>query len=174
LSKGIQKKKNMAFKTLLFVFLALFFATVNAHLCTLNPVQRGSAQNLTVVGTADCFLVNDPPCGGLPAQMPQTLIGGTNLTFAYLYNEDHYNKTNPGNTLYQFVDTLGNMYPVFTVQDFNPNAPYIYTISAMVPSFPYTWSGYLQGIWTTNIGLTFYQCSDVVIVPNTQESERFF
>jgi hypothetical protein len=95
----------------------------------------------------------------------------------YQYNEQHFNSSDPGNTVIQLVDPLGTVTSLVDPIADTYNSTIALTLNVVpitLPKFEYVWSGYLQIIWTTNrydvlpgLDLTFVQCSDIVIAPGS-------
>lgn len=147
------------------VCFGLCVAICSAHLCILEPKQRGSISGINNPGTDDCILIHGP-CGGRPAETPTTIYKDNgNYTVIFQKNLDHYNKAAPG----YFAVTL--MSSSFTkvlahVSDAGEKSLTLYEPSislATVPKGTY----FLQVTYVTRnpkAPAVFFQCADVQIV----------
>lgn len=154
-----------------------------AHVCLLDPVQRGGF-DISTPGANACFQPQGP-CGKLPVENPSaSLIAGSSYNVLFQQNLNHYN---PG-----WQGTLDVSWGV----GFNQNSDANFTIVTVVPDF---WA-HLQGS-QTNFTVAvpvpatpcdhcvlrvryvpnkptepiFHQCADVSIVaPTTQLGGRLY
>ena len=71
-------------------------ATCWAHMCLINPTQRGSMKMLNVHAASDCILLTSP-CGGRPTDdIRMYLRAGQNFTVTFQKNADHWKSGSPG------------------------------------------------------------------------------
>jgi len=84
----------MAFKA---VTLVLSLAAVAAHLCILEPLQRGGAAGAGSSAANVCFQTAGP-CGVTAGGAPTAAyVAGQNAYATLMKNLDHYNAPAPGN-----------------------------------------------------------------------------
>lgn len=79
------------------VTLLLSLAAVSAHLCVLEPLQRGGAAGAGTSAANVCFQTAGP-CGVTMTGAPTAAyVAGQNAYATLMKNLDHYNAAAPGN-----------------------------------------------------------------------------
>jgi len=150
----------------------LGISSVQSHLCTLSPVQRGNVSGLNTPAVDNCLLL-DGPCGDRPQGPVQTLFSGSQYNVIFQINEAHYNESYPGNITFTLIPLIGEPYPLLQTMEgdeTNLKTGTLVTLPLTIPEFDYPFYGVLQIIWYTNVWLnseillTFHQCSDIQII----------
>ena len=120
------------------VLVALVVALCNAHLCLVNPTQRGVWTEDALNSEADNSCIKlDSPCGGDDAADPQVVFeAGANFTLVFQKNLNHYNADAPGNFTVTYFDSpsMKDGTVMFTTADTNTSSLTIYTPSFKWPS----------------------------------------
>jgi hypothetical protein len=150
----------------------------SAHLCLINPVQRGFAGNSITVGinaplAVDCALTMSA-CGGRDTPDPYInpanhYLKNTTISLFILKNEDHYTDKAISYIKISMFDRT-TMAPLIAMpiiyEDLSATGPGIIYIPFTVPTPPTgaLTDAYLQVEYHANdVDLVFYQCADVVI-----------
>jgi len=151
------------------LFVLCFLAILSialGHMCLYNPTQRGSLYAPTA-GSNDCALV-DGPCGKRDAAPPKVLAqAGSNFTFVFQKNLDHFYSSNPGNFTISWAPTLdGAFKTIGTISDDKQPSLTFYTFTFTLPT-TVSRHGVMQVVYYTNnpnAPSAFYQCADFAIV----------
>lgn len=119
------------------------FGSASAHLCMLQPKQRGSVAGATSMPDDPvCGYTSPAPCGPMK-QGPSvaTYQCGSTVTVSWVKNANHWNPAGPGNfTLTAWMDGSKMVSPpVFVVEDTNTTALSRYSLS--MPIDPYVPKG---------------------------------
>jgi len=145
-----------------------------AHVCLLYPLQRGNITNINQAGDKECYLVNTatnaPICGSdspIKPEIPKLVLeGGSMVTFVWQKNLNHWVANVPGNFTVFLIDELfpEMITTLASIPDTNTPALTIYSTTVQLPRYPVL-HGYV-GVtyYGAEVGVTFFQCSDVVIV----------
>ncbi|RUS88901.1 hypothetical protein EGW08_003340 [Elysia chlorotica] len=151
--------------------LALSALPTPGHICLLSPPQRGSMVGINQEDSDDCLLYQ-APCGGRDPQSPLILTVGQRFVVTWQKNVDHFNSSTPG---YFSVLVLDADHPesagseILHVPDSPDPALTLYWGNVTVPDTP--GPGILQlryYITNQDSALIYYQCSDVLILPDTR------
>ncbi|XP_065897850.1 uncharacterized protein [Dysidea avara] len=154
-------------KYILFGIVVLTVALCEAHLCLLNPHQRGTMNGINTAGANDCILL-DGPCGGRKAMNPVVIVqAGEPFYVVFQKNLDHFNSTSPG----KFVVSIGansaepSFQQVGMIADSNTTSLHLYTLNVTFPKMS-TDHAVVQVTYVTNnpkAPPVFYQCADVLL-----------
>jgi len=150
-------------KILSFIVL-LFCVSCLAHVCLLNPEQRGGVNSgINQIASNECFQTTGP-CGSFPQSPPMVFYGsGQNLTVIFQKNLNHWDASAPGNFTINFSD--GNSWHNLASMPDNNDASL--TLFALNVTLPNTKSGksMLQVIYAPNGPAgPFYQCADIGVI----------
>jgi len=144
--------------------LLLCSAAVFAHVCMLDPPQRGGAHSIVVNADPWCKLLTGP-CGGFAPDSEGLVMYRVNetITVAFQKNQNHWNQANPGYFSLSFApDPASPFTELSRVADTNSSDLALYEMQVVTPVV--TDNGVLQVQYVTNQGsLVFYACSDVII-----------
>ncbi|XP_045172851.2 uncharacterized protein LOC123534602 [Mercenaria mercenaria] len=147
------------------VCFAAIMALSSAHMCLINPHQRGSMMGLNKAGSDDCILLTGP-CGGRAISTPTAILNpGKNTTVTLQKNLDHWAKATPG----YFAVTIMQgtmMKEIGRVMDMGEPSLHLYSVEAMVPTGMTIGGAVLQATYVTNNSqapAVFYQCADVKV-----------
>jgi hypothetical protein len=158
----------MARASLWLVVAALCAALASAHLCLLQPMQRGGVEGSGEIGAKACFGVT-APCGNYPKAGPISSVAprGTMTLVQFQKNEDHYNAENPGN--FSIVGWNGAFAgpPIATLADNSAPSLTVFTVSLWTPMEAPPGNYTLQVVYYTNnpnAPPAFYACADVQVV----------
>jgi len=147
-----------------------------AHVCMLQPLQRGSLANCVpfVANVANTCCQLAPfisasyvaPCGGVASGQPVAQLKANQAyTVTFVKNEDHWNASPQGNFTVSYYPAGGSPVALSTITDTNSGAGAIYSVSVTTPNI--LGNGFFQvTYWTANPAVgstTFYQCSDVIL-----------
>jgi len=146
------------------VAVLLFVSSALAHLCLFSPHQRGTMNGWQQEAADDCALTTGP-CGGRPVGIPSVIAeGGSNFTFVFQKNLDHFYSANPGNfTLYWAEHTDFSYIKIGSTPDTDAPSLTFYVIEAELPMKPDR-HGVVQVVYYTNnpeAPPAFYQCADM-------------
>ncbi|KAL3858565.1 hypothetical protein ACJMK2_008883 [Sinanodonta woodiana] len=151
----------------LFHIVTLFclVAVCSAHLCLINPIQRGSETGINKPGAADCLLLT-APCGGRSKDKAGvTLTGGQSFTVVFQKNLDHWIKATPGNFVISFGMEGGQLTTLATVMDNGEPSLTLYETVVTIPMMKGNFI--LQVTYNPNnpqAPAHFYQCADVHVI----------
>eukprot|EP00300_Choanocystis_sp_HF-7_P021751 c20847_g1_i1.p2 GENE.c20847_g1_i1~~c20847_g1_i1.p2 ORF type:complete len:152 (+),score=28.13 c20847_g1_i1:29-484(+) len=149
-------------KVLTVLVLAAIVAVVNAHVCLLNPLQRGTMNDINTVGAADCGLFGDGPCGNRTQQPPMVAVqSGSQFNVVWQKNQDHFN-SQPANWIISFAPYGSPFIQLAKFADTNTSSLTIGTQMVTIPNLG-TVAGVMQIQYAVGFG-TFYQCSDIAII----------
>jgi len=143
-------------------------ALSQAHLCLINPTQRGSMKGLNTKGSDDCLRLKSP-CGGMnPPKEPQVLYrAGSNITVTFQKNLDHFISTSPGYFIINIgpksSQGKGDMKELARVPDTSDPSLSLYSVPITLPKEAKPWYT-LQVVYMTKNAKAppaFYQCADI-------------
>ncbi|KAL3858566.1 hypothetical protein ACJMK2_008885 [Sinanodonta woodiana] len=146
------------------VALLCLVAACSAHLCLLNPMQRGSESGINKAGATDCLLMT-APCGGRMKGTGITLTGGQRYTVVFQKNLDHWTKATPGNFVISFGMESGQLTSLATVPDHGEPSLTLYEQEVTIPMMKGNFI--LQVTYNPNnpqAPAHFYQCADVNVI----------
>lgn len=116
--------------------LSLLAASSDAHLCALNPLQRGGVSGAQKPG-ADICGQGAAPCGAVKAGAPvAAYLTGEQHGIHLLKNLDHYNKTDPGSFTVYLWDAAGKSVMLNEVADTAAPSQTEYIVDIKVPRVP--------------------------------------
>lgn len=143
--------------------LLLFVAIASAHVCLLQPLQRGSLNGLNTVGTPDCGLTTGP-CGGRHAEQPkQILKSGSEYTIVFQKNRDHYasNATGFFHISYEKAGHFGSFRTLAKIPDTSSPSLTLFSHTVRLPD--QEWKHVIINVQYSapSEGVVFYQCADV-------------
>eukprot|EP01012_Entosiphon_sulcatum_P040758 TRINITY_DN54471_c0_g1_i1.p1 TRINITY_DN54471_c0_g1~~TRINITY_DN54471_c0_g1_i1.p1 ORF type:complete len:163 (-),score=21.24 TRINITY_DN54471_c0_g1_i1:60-512(-) len=142
----------------------LLVALSSAHLCLLNPKQRGPVNNLNTAGSPQCLQVQGP-CGTVPREVARVDLL-PNVTIVFQKNLDHYNPANPGSFVVSIAsETDMKFIKLGEVPDAGDKSLTLYTEEISIPR-SIRGPAVLQVTYTTNnpqAPPVFYQCADVLV-----------
>ncbi len=116
--------------------LSLLAASSDAHLCALNPLQRGGVSGAQKPG-ADICGQGAAPCGAVKAGAPvAAYLTGEQHGIHLLKNLDHYNKTDPGSFTVYLWDAAGKSVKLNEVADTAAPSQTEYIVDIKVPRVP--------------------------------------
>ncbi|VDI02009.1 Hypothetical predicted protein [Mytilus galloprovincialis] len=149
-----------------------FLGVCSAHLCLLEPHQRGSMADPLTPANPDCHL-RTAPCGGRDADAKPSASyqKGTNVAVTWQKNFSHYNQKNPG---IMEVSLIRDAVPFEVIQTVKVNDDHLnkqqnYTKNLMIPDNYHGHHGIVQVVYKTNsldatgTLYTFYSCADITI-----------
>ncbi|KAH3855353.1 uncharacterized protein LOC127871003 [Dreissena polymorpha] len=146
------------------VFLLAVIALSSAHMCLVEPKQRGSIMGLDKEGADDCILLNGP-CGGRMMEEPMTMFkSGGNFTVIIQKNLDHWAKATPGFFGINLMHGSATR-TLTTVPDMGEPSLTLYTAMGQIP-MGFTGPAVLQVTYVTKnpqAPAVFYQCADILI-----------
>lgn len=151
----------------LIVILSISLTAVQAHLCMLNPIQRGPVDDISKPGSQNCYIVSGP-CGGQKAHPGARTIlpAGSNLNVIFQKNLDHWNSTHPGYFQINIGQDEKHMREVMRLNDTSDGSGHIYTTQVTLPGNLNQGDGYvIQMTYVSNtVPITFYQCADILVL----------
>jgi len=161
--------------TSLFVILAI--SIVNAHICLVQPYQRGPRVDISVPANLDCYHTTGP-CGNVnnslpPGPVAAVLKAGSPYVVEFQQNLNHFYPNKPGFMVAEIATSDNGPYTQFgsLIPDFNAYDMVTQTnfsIKGIVPYFTcdrcvlrvrYVSNNPLEGA-NTNV---FYECADIAI-----------
>lgn len=122
---------------------------VHAHLCVLNPAQRGGPHTITMVADPWCKLTTGP-CGGQSAEAGSVEYHrNDNVTIAFQKNQDHWTSATPGYFSVGFATAPGEPFtelaripdtatPALTVYETQVTLSYVFCCPSVPTSLPPT------------------------------------
>jgi len=139
-----------------------------AHMCLLNPHQRGSMNGIDQGGASDCALVSPAPCGGRSVESPVLFArGGSNFTFVLQKNLDHWIEGAGGNFTIRWAPSLNDEFmDVAVLPDTSAPSGSLYTVIVPLPNMNIK-HGVVQAVYyphNSEAPDAFYQCADVGIL----------
>ncbi|XP_067928604.1 uncharacterized protein [Watersipora subatra] len=160
---------NMASPIKAFGFLVLLCctATVSAHICLLNPHQRGSMSGINKPAADDCILTTGP-CGGRDMDSYLVLKRESNYTVIFQKNLDHYTQATPGYFSISFSSDEGQTFEeAMKIPDMGEPSLHLYIQEVTLPKLakgkPHN---IMQVVYKTNNPAAppaFYQCTDIIL-----------
>lgn len=150
---------------------AIFLGLAAAHVCLLNPMQRGgvNSSDLNTVGAPACFQLNGP-CGASNGSHPNVEIRPHNYWVVWQKNQDHWFPSAPG--LFA-IDVALKLDPVeadfknlATVPDTATPSGYVYSQKVLFPIRNKPTDATVRVRYVTNnpnAPPVFYMCSSVSI-----------
>jgi len=144
------------------LLLAALISIATAHVCLLNPHQRGSMVGINQAAAADCYL-RDAPCGSRTEEMPSVLLpAGRNVTISFQKNLAHYNTANPGSFVVAIQTTPNGAWKILTsIPDDTLPSLTLYNLNVVLPAES-SLHAVLQVQYISNAAPgTFYQCADI-------------
>ncbi|XP_062520531.1 uncharacterized protein LOC134195515 [Corticium candelabrum] len=144
----------------------LVFGFAHAHVCLINPHQRGTMKDINSPGTSDCALMHGP-CGHRPPEHPAvTYKAGATYRFTFQKNLDHFDKDHPGYFNVNITDTRGD-HPITLKRITDTSAPSLtlYTVEVKLPNKPSPHAVLQVEYYTDNPHAppTFFQCADITL-----------
>merc|ERR1719238_2021899 len=147
---------------------AMVLASASAHLCLLNPVQRGGVSGDDKAAAAVCAQTNHP-CGDVHAspKFNTPVKPGEKITIEIMKNLDHFNHDLPGNFTLGFGVSVADHYKIFATipDDARPSLSH-YRFTTQVPASAPAGGYTIQAIYNTHANdapAQFYQCGDVTV-----------
>jgi len=145
------------------IILSILLSVAVAHLCLMNPVQRGDLAGYEEPAATDCYLTTGP-CGGKGMGPPVLFaLAGTNFTILFQKNLDHFYAPAPGNFTISFSYDGMDFFEVGSMPDTSAPSLTYYMMTHMVGQ-EFIKHGVLQVAYHTNnpnTPVTFYQCADI-------------
>jgi hypothetical protein len=153
---------------LIFAVSAFLMAVSYAHMCMVNPYQRGGVVDVDTWDNADCGYT-EAPCGGQGSdeRVRYFIVEDALWYFVMVKNVQHYNAGSPGNFTINLLDNDENFVATIgSTKDTSDPEGTLYQISATTPTGLTSGDSYaIQGIYySNNASLTFYQCADIVVL----------
>ncbi|OWF54568.1 uncharacterized protein LOC110443464 [Mizuhopecten yessoensis] len=158
---------------LFFLGLSVCLMTIcSAHMCLLNPRQRGSLSGYNKPAAADCYLTTDE-CGGRMRNPNNMAVfqRGMNYTVVLQKNLDHHNSTNPGSfdiSLHHKTDISFYTRFLTSIPDTEEPSLTLYMTDIHIPhdlQLSESPNYILEVAYTTNtIPIVFRQCADIVVI----------
>ncbi|XP_060080287.1 uncharacterized protein LOC132559685 [Ylistrum balloti] len=160
-------------KTSLFLGLSICLVGIcSAHLCLLNPRQRGSLTGYNKAAADDCYLTTGE-CGGRMSDSNNMAFfkRGMNYTVVLQKNLDHHNSTDPGSfvvSLHHNTDISFYTRTLATIPDTDAPSLSLYTADIFIPSDLQLSESpvfVLEVVYNTNtIPIVFRQCADILVL----------
>ncbi|XP_033640214.1 uncharacterized protein LOC117300637 [Asterias rubens] len=154
-----------------FAIFCLLIASSSAHICLLNPNQRGSLEGLNKEEADVCGYVTEP-CGGQDQEKP--LIGirkGSDYTVVFQKNKSHFTTYSNGTSTKGYFEigfwTKQQCKVLLRIPDTDTPSLYIYEATVTMPDGPVGLPAILQVTYATDnpdAPPKFYQCSDVKLI----------
>jgi len=146
------------------IFVILIVTSCLAHVCFLNPEQRGGVNSgINQIASNECFQTT-APCGSFPQGAPEVFYAsGENITVIFQKNLNHWDATNPGNFTVNFSENGMMWKNLASMPDNNDASLTLFTLNVTIPNIkaPKTM---LQVIYAPNGPPgPFYQCADIGI-----------
>jgi hypothetical protein len=178
----------MKLDLLLVLLLLCFSVFVSAHVCIMDPHQRGN-MSISEPGDGSCFL-RTPFCGDVPPQNPSVnYTAGSVISFNFQQNLNHWYPENPGffDVSISYVPmnpTAANWTVLMTIPDFaahdmvtQTNFSLDLTLPMMVSSHAvlmirYVSNNPLEVYPENNTQAIFYNCADIAILPPSNADEE--
>ncbi len=141
---------------------AAMAVAVSAHLCILNPAQRGGPHTITAAADPWCKLTTGP-CGGQAAEAGSVEYHHNDtVTIAWQKNQDHWTAATPGYFSVGFAAAPGDSFTeLLRVPD--TNAPSLSVFEAQVVLDTPSPTAVIGIEYNTGQGFSFYACADVVV-----------
>merc|ERR1711916_12238 len=139
-------------------------AAVSAHTCLFAPTQRLPMSGFDTSFADDCGLTTKD-CGDRdPATPVVAFEAGSNQTFVWQKNVDHFTTAYPGTWVISYASdsTSGNFSQLYKATDTNTTDLTVYSANIVVPTEKAA-HGVFQLQYQVSFGV-FYQCADVAIV----------
>ncbi len=157
-------------KVLIAIF-CLLIASSSAHVCLLNPHQRGTLQGFNSEEADACGYLTEP-CGKQAVEKPSIEIRkGSDYTVVFQKNKSHFTTYSNGTSTNGFFEigfwTAKQCKVLLKIPDTNTPSLYLYASSVTMPDGPVGVPAILQVTYTTNnpdAPPKFYQCSDVMLI----------
>merc|ERR1711894_652480 len=151
----LQTRLSAMARLIILTTLLSCLALTQAHLCLINPTQRGSMNGLNTKGSDDCLRLKSP-CGGMnPPKDPQVLYrAGSNIAVTFQKNLDHFISTSQGKD---------DMKELARVPDTSDPSLSLYSVPITLPKEAKPWYT-LQVVYMTKNDKAppaFYQCADI-------------
>ncbi|XP_038052207.1 uncharacterized protein LOC119724948 [Patiria miniata] len=152
------------------VVLVCLVCAASAHICLLNPHQRGSMRGINTKEADDCGLLHKP-CGGRPQEKPAIQIkGGSSYSVVFQKNLNHFASYPNGTATNGYFEisfwTTTQCHVLDKINDSATPSLTLYTQTVTMPDGPLGVSAILQLTYVTNshdvpMGGIFYQCTDI-------------
>ncbi|XP_022104549.1 uncharacterized protein LOC110986721 isoform X2 [Acanthaster planci] len=152
------------------VVMVYLVAVASAHICLLNPHQRGSMKGINVKDAGDCGLLNKP-CGNRTQDKPGIQIkGGSPYTVIFQKNLNHFETFPNGTATNGYFEisflTSTDVQILSKVNDGATPSLTLYYPNVTMPRGPIGVPAILQLTYVTNnaevpMGGIFYQCADI-------------
>ncbi|XP_022104550.1 uncharacterized protein LOC110986722 [Acanthaster planci] len=152
------------------VVMVCLVAVASAHLCLLNPHQRGSMKGINVKEADDCGLLVKP-CGNRTQEKPGIQIkGGSPYTVVFQKNLNHFETFPNGTVTNGYFEisfwTSTECHILGKVDDGATPSLTLYSPVVTMPTGPIGVPAILQLTYVTNnaevpMGGIFYQCTDI-------------
>jgi len=145
----------------------LLIAVCSAHVCLLNPMQRGRNPDVNTEASNDCFKLK-APCGDNTPRPPVEIVrSGFNYTVVFQKNLNHWSASKQGNLQINFAKSPdGPFIKLAEIADTNSPSLTVYLQSIR---FPHTLTALdhavIQVVYDPGTVGPFYQCGDVSIIP---------
>jgi len=120
---------------ILSVIVLLFCVSCLAHVCFLNPEQRGGVNSgINQIASNECFQTTGP-CGSFPQAPPNIFYASSeNISVIFQKNLNHWDASKPGNFTINFSPDGNAWHNLAVMPDNNDGSLTIFALNVTLPN----------------------------------------